>query len=198
VNVRTVRFARGAARVGCALVLVCSNPAFASSVAARSVGDGLQRAIELVGRGDTVGALRAAEDESDALARDQARVYVLHHAGDLEGALRAAEGAVHAHPNDAWLAERLVYIATSLRRVAPAREGLARLESAAALAPEAERAGWNAKVESSRADILELTRAHERIAASRSRSRVVTWTIGIVGLVLLAFLARPTSPRASR
>ena len=153
-------------------------------------GDGLQRAIELVRAGDLHAALAAADAETDPLARSQARVYVIHHAGDLDGALAVARRAVAEHPDDPWLAERLVFVATSLRRLEPAREGLARLETAAARAPESERERWTTLARSSRTDVETLARAHDRAHAARARARGVTLGIGLLGVAVLALLSR--------
>ncbi len=151
----------------------------------------LQRAIELLNAGDARGALAVAEAQTDARARAEARVYVLHQAGDLEGALRAAQSGSDAYPDDAWLAERWSFIATTLRRPREAERAASRLENAAALQPDADAKSWRESARTARADADALLHTHEQRDQAERSARVVSFAAvgsALAALIALAFL----------
>lgn len=93
---------------------LCLALLLAVSQASGAQDSGLQQAVRLVSEGRLAQALEAARGESDALARSQAELHVLHHGGLLEEALEAGLGGLEGAPEDPWLLERTAYIALSL------------------------------------------------------------------------------------
>lgn len=96
-------------------VLLCSSP------------PDLDAAIALAREGRFPEALSAADAESDAVRRAQARLYVRHHAGDLDGALRVAADARASGASSPWLDEREAFVALSLRDLERLHAALERL-----------------------------------------------------------------------
>jgi hypothetical protein len=144
---------------------------------------GFDRALELVRAGDARAALAAADAETDALRRAQARVYVLEQAGDLEGALAEARAGAAAHADDPWIAGRLCAIGAMLRRMDAVEAAERRLARLAAREPEA--AGEAVELAAGAREELALLRAaHERSDAAVVRARAVS--IALLALCALA------------
>lgn len=79
------------------------------------------------------------------LERDQARVYLHHHAGDLRGAWAHAQSGLAAHPDDVFLRGRAVELALSLNMGAQAHALAAKLDPTGpeASGQQAARAAWD-------------------------------------------------------
>jgi hypothetical protein len=166
---------------GALMLLVC-----ASGLAR---GDSLQQAIELLKTGDARAALTAAESESDARARAQARVYVLHQAGDLEAALAVAHSESDAWPNDPWLAQKWAFVAATLRRSDASSSAASRLERAVIDLPAADREAWQDAVRTAKADASELMSARARRIRAERVARAVSLTALASAIVALTMLA---------
>lgn len=159
-------------------------------------GQGLKPVVDAVAAGDFQTALAAVDAETNALARDQGRVYVLHHAGDLDGALRAAIAANAAHPEDPWLAERRAYIASTLRRVDDAAAGVASLEANVRALSTEERQRWEDSIRPTRLEVERLRTLHEDVATARARARgtaLAGLALGVVALLLATRSARAST-----
>ncbi|MBL8859525.1 MAG: hypothetical protein JNL28_13535 [Planctomycetes bacterium] len=159
-------------------------------VLAGALPDGLQTAVERVAAHDFPGAWAAANAETDAQKRAEARVYVRHHSGDLEGALLEAEAASAAYAGDAWLAERALYIALSLGRVHSAERALPRLESALNATGTPNRDSLVAALERARPEVAALVANAQAREALDRRAHTVVFGIGAAATLLLVWLAR--------
>lgn len=168
----------GAFVLGCALHL------------APDTHSGMQAAIDAVRAGDFLEAERAANGEQDVLTRHQAVVYVRHQAGDLDGALAEAESGSRAFPDDAWLQDRRVYIALTLRRSEVAEAAVGALERLADRATTTERDRWAATARGYRAELGELQR--QLVARDCAERRSIWVTVGclIASTTLLLGFAR--------
>jgi hypothetical protein len=164
-----------------------------ASIAVRACQGGMDRVIELVGRGEYGAALAVARAETDPLARAQGKLYVRHFAGDLDGALRAGAEGLASAPLDPWLNERMAYIELSLRRPAAALASIDALERGVSGRAEPERARWMDVVRERRAEAeglaLKLERRRRSLDVARATS-VVVLGCAACGIAFLA-LARP-------
>lgn len=129
-------------------------------------------------------ALLAAEAEVDPARRAEGLLYVRHHAGDLEGALRVAADARGAGVGSAWLAEREVYVALSIRDAVRARAAL----DALAARPDGGKSALEAAGYGPELEQLERTLRERDRAIVRAKATVVA--IAIAGLLGFAWLAR--------
>jgi hypothetical protein len=154
----------------------------------------LDRAIGLVREGKFTDALAAATSDPDPARRAQAEFYVRHHAGDLDGALGVAQAARAAGHGSAWLAEREVFVAVTVRDPVRARSALGDY----AARPASEREPLAASIAALTA---ELTRV-EAVLAERERAELrarVAIALGALALVAAtaAFLAHRATARAT-
>jgi hypothetical protein len=150
---------------------------------------GFDAALRETAVGRFPAALAAAEAEPDPLRRAQARLWVRHHAGDLDGALAAARAAREASIADAWLIERELYVALSLRRAGEARAASEALERELARAGPAADARIAAQAAGLRAELETLERSLGERAQALARARGVSAGLGCSLLLVLAWLA---------
>lgn len=89
-------------------------------------------------------AQTALQGLEPGLEREQARLYLHHHAGDLRGAWAQAQSGVAAYPQDEFLRGRAVELALSLHLGAKAQALAGGLDPAGAEAPsrQAAQAAW--------------------------------------------------------
>ena len=151
---------------------------------------GLQSVIEEVRDGDIARAWVQAESLAGPLERAQARLYVRHHSGDLVGAWQEARTATRAFPDDAWLGERALYIATSLGRAHDAQSALAHLDEVLARASPRERADYAQVVDTARGDVAQLVASAEARRDAERRAHVVVAIFGLGALLGFVLLAR--------
>ena len=147
---------------------------------------------QLIDLGRWPSALRAAQRESDPIARARACVEVLFGAGDLGGALEVAREGLRSDPNDLVLLWRMAQISIDLRLGSVAAESVGRLERALVVTrPRAEdRDWWDSQLRSLRESQRDLSARESEIEAATQRAR---WTV-VLGLgawgIALAVLAR--------
>ncbi len=156
-------------------------PLLLASVLVSAAPD-LDTAIALARQGRFAEALVAADAESDAVKRAQARLYVRHHAGDLDGALREIADARAAGADSPWLDEREAFVALSLRDLSRLRAALERLRGTG---PDLAQAVAHYRAE---ADALAVTlEARDR---SVRHARWVALAFGLAALAGGAWLSR--------
>lgn len=132
------------------------------------------RTIEL----SRAGEFRAAQVQlsrlPQGLEQDQARVYLLHHAGDLAGALQACKQGLERFPQDTYLATTLQELGLALSRVGEV---------------SADGGGAGSR----------LLESQQQLAGSLGRAQVVCGLAGLILVaLLLAALLGPASARAGK
>lgn len=151
---------------------------------------GLGAVIADVRAGDVRVAWERAGTLADPLERAQGRVYVRHHSGDLVGAWRESATATQAFPDDLWIAERAVYIGTSLGHAEQASTALAHFEALFARSGAEARGPYRELLETARADVSALRAAAEARARAETRARVVVLVAGVGTILVLVFASR--------
>lgn len=132
------------------------------------------KALELSRAGEFRAAALQLARLPAGLEQDQARVYLLHHAGDLSGALQACKQGLEHFPADTYLATTRQELGLALSRAGEVN---------------ADGGGPGSR----------LLESQEQLAASLGRAQVVCGLAGLILVaLLLAALLGPASARAGK
>jgi hypothetical protein len=134
-------------------------------------------------------ALRAADAQSDPLARSRARVEVFYAAGDLPGALREAHTGLGVAREDPILLRRACQLSTALRIPELAEEYAGRLAHSVAMGdPDPVKGGWwRGEANALEREVRELTRREGQLERAARRARATS--LGVLGALFLALIA---------
>jgi len=186
-----------------AATLATAALAVLSAAAAQSY----REASDLAAAGELRAALAAADAVAGPLEREQSRLHVLWTAGDLAGALAAGRAGLRLAPDDPYLLERTLGLATALGAAPLAAELAPRLERRFAELDAGEREAFAPSVGARLAEARELAARATRRAAALWRAKA-TVALLMAGLLLAAGVlsrARPAtgdpgfpSPRPGR
>ena len=151
---------------------------------------GLQSVVEEVRGGDLTRAWTQAEGLTAPLEQAQARLYVRHHSGDLVGAWQVARAATRDFPDDPWLGERALYIATSLGRAHDAQQSLVHLDEVLARSAPREREQYAQALVTARKEVSQLLASDAARRSAERRAHVVVAMFGLGALLGFVLLAR--------